>query len=79
MVEFEYDKTAKFREGECGHVYFNSGVDASEEPFAKNVKLEAHTEYTSHKNGRIEAPEISIDISDTLLNKKEESADVKNS
>ena len=34
-------------------MYFKEGIDESTEPFAKNVKLEAHTEYTSHVNGKI--------------------------
>lgn len=52
-MSFEYGDDPKFREQETGHVYFETGVDESTEPFAKNVKLEAHTEYTSHVNGKI--------------------------
>ena len=52
-MSFEYPEKPKFLEQETGHVYFDTGVDESTEVFAKNVKLTAHTEYTSHKNGKI--------------------------
>lgn len=70
-MSFEYPEGPKFREGECGHVYFKEGIDESTEQFAKNVKLEAHTEYTTHKNARAEAPAVTIDISKTLFDKEE--------
>lgn len=50
---FEYPEKPKFTEQETGHVYFDTGTDESTEQFSKNVKLEAHTEYTSHVNGKI--------------------------
>ena len=70
-MSFEYGDEPKFREGECGHVYFDTGVDESTEAFAKNVKLAANTEYTAHKNARAQGPAVTIDISKTLFDKEE--------
>lgn len=77
-MSFEYPEKPKFREQETGHVFFETGVDESTKPFAKNVKLEAHTEYTSHKNARAEAPAVTIDISKTLFDKEEPVEEVSN-
>lgn len=71
-MNFEYEKTSKFREVEMGHAYLDTDKTPSENPFSKNVSVKAHTEHTAIKNDRVEAPAVVIDISKTLFDKKTE-------